>query len=162
MAHSGDGWERRTPRRADKPVLVIDGRRSVYAAWPPDAVCEACGGREEGSGGYVGPVAGREAHYPDPSMRFLCEKCARDKVGLEEGELSGHACQQGCTDDEHIEPKYLPNGVIPTLEYFAEDYANRGWQVTEVSPEPSPASGHPRTLGHTPWDVRFMARRRHR
>ena len=46
-----------TPHFGEEPTLVLEGRRCIYAAWPPSAVCRTCGMRREQ--GYAGPVPPR-------------------------------------------------------------------------------------------------------
>ena len=51
------------PRGFGEPVLRLDGRRSILALWPQDAICEVCAAGPERTGGYVGPVQGDAAIF---------------------------------------------------------------------------------------------------
>jgi hypothetical protein len=121
-------------------TLPVDGRRSVYAAWPPGAVCEKCQVAFEE--GYVGPVEGDSAVFPDQSTRFVCEGCVRSALGLRDGELE-HNCQDPhCTDNVHVELRVEGRGALVSLsdaervEHYAAEYAENGWRVTQVTDAP--------------------------
>lgn len=163
MTHPGDGFDNICPRNWAEPVLVLDGRRSIVAWWPPTAVCEACSAPAgPSSGGYVGPAVGNEVRYPAPETRFLCRSCARARVGLADDELTGHICSWCKSDTLHVDRGYHPRGELEALsgpERVAHvmakyDYADRGWTVVAVEPDLSlpPATG-------SPWAVRFRATR---
>lgn len=156
VAHPGDSWPQLCPRRLDKPTLIIEGRRSIYTAWPPGAVCEMCG--IPLPEGYVGPVDDDVVRYPAPETRFICEACARSMVGLGTDGLTGHACRPSCTDELHEDLVYLPEDQLAEMEeserieHFCVDYAERGWRVIYVSDSPST----PRVDGGRTWSVWFV------
>ena len=139
-AHPGEDWPRRTPHVGEEPTLVLDGGRCIYAAWPPSAVCRACGMRREE--GYAGPVPPRSdtITYPDPAIVFTCKGCARRQLDLGEQELSGHRCQRRCHGDVHEDIRYLAWAAFDTLDgdqriaRYACEYAARGWTLTDISP----------------------------
>jgi len=163
MAPVDESFNRYAPRMPKEPVLVIDGRRSFVAAWPPGAVCEECGVEQPRGGGYVGPVLGERVDYPKPDARYTCPPCARAKLGLGERELSGHMCQH-CEDDSdlHIDGlRFLPGELdsmsdAERLEHVSAkyEYAERGWQVLEVESAPQLTAGT--GVG---WAVYFKAAR---
>jgi hypothetical protein len=142
-AHPGDDWPHFCPMRRDKPPLPVEGRRSIYAAWPPAAVCEKCGFKPASKeGGYVGPVDGDLVRFPNPTTRFVCEPCARSSLGLTDTDLSGHSCQPRCSDLRHVELIPEHRNVVDVLSQperiarYANDYAERGWRVVDVREAP--------------------------
>lgn len=160
MNHPGDNWSRMTPRSYTEPVLYLSAHRCIYTMWPPGALCEACGCGQQA--GYAGPVAlnAHDIRYPAPHIRFICRNCARGSLGLGEDELSGHQCQERCTDELHEQGEYLQYGALDGLSaegrvaHFASDYAHRGWRVVEVAP----AMHLPAATGKG-WAIRFVPTR---
>lgn len=157
MTHPGDDWPRMTPwSPRDMPWLVLDGRRSIHCGWPPKAACETC--KENVESGYAGPTADDLITYPNSSIRYVCTGCARSQVGLEPGELSGHSCGEGCTDQIHTDAFYKPRGnhngmgVDELGALYAPEYAGRGWRVLAVVP----ATWLPVTVGGDRWAVQFV------
>lgn len=145
-----------SPRDRKKPVLVLDGCRSVYADWPPQTACEECGARVKS--GYAGPAVGQIFRAAEGS-KYLCEACARRRAGLEPGELSGHACGSKCTDDLHVELR-LEEHTFQALTTeqrvvkLQEEFGPRGWTVHSVDEVPGPPMP-----GGPPWRIVFVATR---
>jgi len=150
------GGGRISPRDRKKPVLMLDGRRSVFADWPPRAACEACG--SGGKAGYAGPATG-QIFRSGPESHYLCEQCSRRRVGLEPGELTGHACGSKCTDDVHVELRLEEHTfqALTTDQRVAklqEEFGPRGWTVRTVEEVPGPPMP-----GGPPWRIVFVATR---
>ncbi len=141
-SHPGDSWERMCPRSYDKPVLPLEGRRSIHGAWPPGAVCEKCEAGATNGGGYVGPVEGDTVRYPAPETRFVCEPCARRMLGLGAKELTGHNCNERCRDFRHVDLVDELRGELESalltarVARYEADYAARGWRVVDVTDAP--------------------------
>lgn len=137
-------------------MLVLDGRRSVFADWPPDARCEVCGAGARA--GYAGPATG-QIFRPSTESHYACEACARRQVGLEPGELGGHACGSRCTDDRHIELRLEERSfqsLTPgqRVEKLQQEFGPRGWTVHRVDEVPGPPMP-----GGPPWRIEFSATR---
>ena len=160
-AHPEDEWSRYCPRSPVEPTLVLDGRRSIFAAWPPSATCEVCGEGPVAGAGYVGPVSGDSVTYPDPTTRFVCRTCARTGIGLGDHDWTGHQCRPECRDTLHVDWVALPEGDLTDstpkarVERFADEYATRGWTVTAVEIEPKA----PAVIGGRYWTVFFQPTR---
>jgi hypothetical protein len=158
--HPGDSWPRFCPRSYSEPVLLVDARRNIHAAWPPGAVCEECGAPNVNGGGYVGPVAGDPVTYPAPSTRFTRRICAQDTLGLDDSEWSGHSRRPECTDNTHVDWVALGRDDLldappsERVSRFAEDYAGRGWTVSGVEIETAAPFGSGRF-----WAITFQPTR---
>ncbi len=130
------------PRGFGEPVLRLDGRRSILALWPQDAVGEVCAAGPERTGGYVGPVQGDAAIFPNATLRYICKACARAKAGLYELELTGHVCSYWSSATCHVDRRAYSPGELEELsprdriDYVTEQdqYSKRGWTVLAVEP----------------------------
>lgn len=151
------------PRSTGEPVLLLDGRRSILALWPQDAVCEICAARRERNGGYIGPVQGDAVSFPDPTLRFICRGCARAKAGLHELELTGHLCSVCPSATHHVDRCAYRRGELEELsprdriDYATEQdqYPKRGWTVLAVEP----ATDWAPTPSYSYWDIEICATR---
>lgn len=94
-------WTWVATRQADHLVLPVQGRRSIFVAWPPGSYCELCSAIV--SSGYAGPASGDRVHFPSATVHQVCEPCARRSLDLEPLELTGHRCVDACTDRLHLE-----------------------------------------------------------
>lgn len=135
---------------------MLDGRRSVYTEWPPAARCERCG--TSAASGYAGPAVG-QIFRASPDSHYLCERCARQMVGLQPGELAGHACGSHCTDDLHIELRLEERSfqdLTPEqrVEKIQAELGPRGWTVLRVDEVPGPPMP-----GGPPWRIELTATR---
>ena len=161
MPHPGDTWPRFCPARHEKPTLWLEGRRSIFAAWPPTATCEEC--RVHCPDGYVGPAVGDSVRFPDAATHFTCEPCARALLGLRPGELANENCSiPRCSGNEHENMVIVSRTVLPAdatdeaaIAYFSPEYAERGWHVTSAVPDQTV----PRTVGGQGWRVFFTPAR---
>ena len=158
--HPGDNWPQFCPRSPNRPVLPLSIGRSILSRWPPRAVCEVCASPRDD--GYAGPAQGNVITYPDPTIRYQCEKCARESLSLQDDELTGHLCGEGCTDTDHVELRIMlrgfgERGEAARFEEVAPELAARGWTVTAIVPAVGRRAV--RTIGGEPWDVWFQATR---
>lgn len=155
----GATWSMIALRRTDHLVLPLAGNRSIYCSWPPASFCEVCGAID--NEGYVGPVQGDTAHFPSVRLRCTCERCARQMLDLQPGELTGHQCLDRCTDRLHLvlvelqtidaapvvgAPGILPagRGLAPAMTAALQNHPtatalrNCGWQIVDVTSPPRP------------------------
>jgi hypothetical protein len=137
-------------------VLTLDGLRSVYAEWPAQAVCAACG--RHPNAGYAGPATG-QIFRAGPDSHYFCEGCAREKAGLTPGELTGHACGPKCTDDLHMELRLEEHAfqlLTPEqqLQHLQKEFGARGWTVRSVEEVHGPP-----VPGGPPWRIIFVSTR---
>lgn len=140
-------------------MLVLDGRRSLFTAWPPDAACERC--LQTPGEGYAGPAPGDSITYPDAAVRFVCEPCARKLLDLDPGELGGHACGPRCTLRGH---EKIVMAAAPEMDgldragrvaRYSKDYGRRGWRILDVVPAPH----GPKAIGGEAWAILFTMER---
>lgn len=130
-------WTIVSNRDERAPVLPLNGRRSILAPWPAGSFCTECGTIAEE--GYVGPVDGRRAFFPDPRLVLLCRSCAVEAVGVEEEGLFRHQCCGGCRDRLHVELLPKDDSVMASYERCDRVAAVRGrylgtpWSVLDVS-----------------------------
>lgn len=142
------GWTLVSIRDERLPVLPLDGRRSIAAAWPEGSFCSICGTIQES--GYVGPVAADRAIFPDRRLVLVCRPCAMEKIGVSEDGLDRHHCNPGCSDRLHLElilPHCPDRSCLP---------AKRADQADEVPAELSPADQKLTAAGRfegSPWAV---------
>jgi len=94
-------WTMVSPRDNQMPVLPLGDRRSIVVAWPEGSFCSECG--TLCPSGYVGPVLGDRATFPDRRLVLVCRRCALRAAGVAEEGLDTHRCNFGCTDRLHLE-----------------------------------------------------------
>jgi len=131
-------WTMVGSRRADVPVVPLAGRRSIYTAWPDGSFCDVCGALA--SAGYVGPLTGNRAFFPDRRLVLVCRRCALAMLGVDEAGFDAHRCGQGCTDRLHVEvvpaDEALRAGPDPAARAAAAAWRTAGtpWVVVDVTP----------------------------
>ncbi|MDA8268846.1 MAG: hypothetical protein M0013_10860 [Actinomycetota bacterium] len=119
------------------PVLPLNGRRSILAPWPAGSFCTTCGSIAEQ--GYVGPVTGRRAFFPDPRLVLVCRPCAMRAIGADQEGLDRHRCSGACTDRLHVDLVPVQSSVLALGEPAARAAAVAGpydgtpWAVVDVS-----------------------------
>jgi hypothetical protein len=125
-------------RQPDVPVLPLAGRRSIATCWPEGAFCDRCG--TLGDSGFVGPVTGDRAFFPDQRLVFVCRPCALTMVGVDEAGFAVHRCIAGCTDRLHVEVTTADEAVRAGPEAAdraaaaAWRTAGTPWLVVDVTP----------------------------
>jgi hypothetical protein len=157
VAHPGDLWPKLVTQTPDKLPLVLSGRRNIHAAWPPDAFCEYC--LTVVRQGYCGPVPAGSITYPAPHVRYICEPCVRQMLGLGPDDLAGHGCTPPCTDETHVEVVHFKGGTLETMSdeqrvaTIAPHYDPKGWTVRSVAPAVAALDGNV-----TRWEVALVPR----
>lgn len=117
-------------------VLPLAGRRSIFTLWPPEQFCARCGRLSRS--GYVGNAYYNRVFFPSETLQCLCEGCARDVLGLEPGELTGHRCSERCTDRlhlEHVTTTEADEIIRDTTAHHpvTVDLEARGWHIADLS-----------------------------
>lgn len=141
MAPPRGTWSMLATHDGRHVVLPLDGHRSIFAPWPPQHPCEDCG--DIRPAGYVGPASLDRVYFPSDLLRCVCEACARRWLGLGPEELTGHVCEERCTDRLHLE--VVDGSAAAGLAVGADDhpvaagFRSRGWRIAEVGPEGGPS-----------------------
>ncbi len=125
-------------RDEQSPVLPLEGRRSILAQWPAGSFCSTCGAIAEE--GYVGPVDGGRAFFPDPRLVLVCRPCALASIGVDDDGFERHRCAGGCSDRLHVDlvpiddTALAPHERVERTAVVAPRYGGTPWAVVDVSP----------------------------